>query len=107
MDAGDNGVILLPGHGDLIASDSKEYLESILRMQTNREKAIMRTLQVSPGTAGDLCNEMYGSGTAAMMAQDLVEQHLEDLQERGRVKGIDDLFGRTWWETAKVVTPVV
>ena len=61
--------------------------------------------QVCPGTAGDLCQEMYGSGSAAMrgtkrltsiwvgaktlltfdpsqctarMAQNIVEQHLED-----------------------------
>lgn len=99
-------VILLPGHGDVVDSDSKEYLQSILWMQTTREKAILRTLQVAPGTAGDLCMNLYGSGTAAMMAQDLVEQHLEDLQERGRVKGSDDFFGRTWWETAKVVPPL-
>lgn len=99
-------VILLPGHGDMVDSDSTEYLQSILRMQTTREKAILRTLQVAPGTAGDLCMNLYGSGTAAMMAQDLVEQHLEDLQERGRVKGSDDFFGRTWWETTKVVPPL-
>lgn len=72
-------------------------------MQTNREKAILRTLKVCPGTAGDLCQEMYGSGSAAMMAQNIVEQHLEDLQERGRVKGSADLFGRMWWEAATLV----
>lgn len=84
--------------------------------------------QASPGTAGDLCNLIYGSTTAALtlglqrnqamilrMAQELVEQHLEDLQERGRVTGSADFFGRragrsvrpfcllrTWWE-AKLV----
>lgn len=91
-------VILLPGHGDMVDSDSTEYLQSILRMQTTREKAILRTLQVSVWTPWSSC--------CGLMAQDLVEQHLEDLQERGRVKGSDDFFGRTWWETTKVVPPL-
>ena len=71
------------------------YLQAILRMQTKREKAILRTLQASPGTAGDLCNEIYGSTTAALplgfllrpailrMAQELVEQHLEEWHLEG------------------------
>mmetsp|Transcript_39081 Transcript_39081/g.72815 ORF Transcript_39081/g.72815 Transcript_39081/m.72815 type:complete len:340 (+) Transcript_39081:64-1083(+) len=94
-----DGVLLLPGHGDVVvAADSTEYLKSILRMQTNREKAVLRMLKVSPGTAGDLCSAIYGSSAAALMAQDLIEQHLEDLQAKGRAKSSEGFLGRTWWE---------
>ncbi|CAE8683544.1 unnamed protein product [Polarella glacialis] len=92
------GIQLFPGHGEVVkAEDSSRYLASMLMMQAKREKAILQTLKASPGSSSsDLCSVMYSSTAASIMAQDLVDQHLEDLERKGRVRSSSGFFGTTW-----------
>ncbi|CAE7430296.1 unnamed protein product [Symbiodinium natans] len=92
------GIVFKWCHHVIAEQDSKAYLRSICRIQTNREKAVLRVLKVSPGTSTDLCAALYGSGTAAMMARELIEQHLEDLRAQGRAKSSEGFLGTIWWE---------
>jgi len=90
-----NGVLLLPGHGEKVKQpDSIEYLEVMARMQNKREAAIIRTLKEEPDiSSSDLCSSMYGSAVAATLAQSLIDQHLQDLEVKGRVEK-----GKSWWQ---------
>jgi len=92
------GFMLLPGHGSVVeAENSSEYLQSMVNMQSQRERAILKVLETQPGSsASELCDSLYGNTTAAAMAGDLVEQHLVDLEERGRVRSASGLFGTSW-----------
>lgn len=92
------GFLLLPGHGSAVkADDSTAYLSSMINQQSNRERAILKALETSPGSsASDLCDTLYSNTSAAAMAVDIVVQHLVDLEKRGRVKSDEGLFGTSW-----------
>lgn len=76
---------LYPGHGaEVVADSAASYVRSLLDSLDRRERAIRDVLRSGESwSADEVCGALYGSGTSASMAFEMVQQHLGLLVYKG------------------------